>query len=170
MLNITARSTLKNAARLRAISAQPTIAKRTIITLKDHKYTAHAKATGGGRNGEVSSDGPAGLNLHLSSPKALGGKEDGQNPEQLFAMGYSSCFLGALHMMAKKTGKEDLAKNAVIHARVHLGEAEKIGGFGIAVDISVEGVEDDALIQAAHENCPYSRALSQGAVVNVSKA
>lgn len=54
-------------------------------------------------------------------------------------------------MMAKKTGKEDLAKNAVIHARVHLGEAEKIGGFGIAVDISVEGVEDDALIQAAHE-------------------
>ncbi|KAF7971622.1 hypothetical protein HWV62_20730 [Athelia sp. TMB] len=85
-------------------------------------------------------------------------------------MGYSACFLGALHMMAKKTGKTDLAKNAVIHAKVHLGEPEKIGGFGIAVDISVEGVEDDALIQAAHENCPYSRALTQGAVVNVSKA
>ena len=89
--------------------------------------------------------------------------------------------------MAKKTGKTDLAKNAVVHAKVHLGEPEKIGGFGIAVDISVEGVEDDALIQAAHEvcltqsstceleltssqNCPYSRALTQGAVVNVSKA
>lgn len=54
-------------------------------------------------------------------------------------------------MMAKKAGKEDLTKNAVIHAHVHLGEPKKIGGFGIAVDISVEGVEDDALIQAAHE-------------------
>lgn len=57
-------------------------------------------------------------------------------------------------MMAKKTGKEDLAKNAVIRASVHLGEPEKIGGFGIAVDITVEGVADDALIQAAHEVRP----------------
>src|SRR5882762_3870767 len=96
-------------------------------------------------------------------------------------------------MMAGKAGKKDAVKNAVVHAKVHLGEPMYIGGFGIAVDIKVEGVEDDALIQAGHEvrlsplaivsrphqyythhyflqNCPYSRALTHGAVVNVSKA
>lgn len=53
------------------------------------KYTAHATASGQGRNGVVrSSDGP-GLELRLALPKALGGNEDGQNPEQLFAMGYA---------------------------------------------------------------------------------
>ena len=94
-------------------------------------------------------------------------------------------------MMAGKTGKKDAVKNAVIHTQVHLGEPKDIGGFGIAVDIKVEGVVDEALIQAGHEvcstlgdcllqfyyvptanslqNCPYSRALMQGAVVNVSK-
>jgi hypothetical protein len=54
-------------------------------------------------------------------------------------------------MVAGKAGKKDATKNAVIHAQVHLGEPKDIGGFGIAVDIKVEGVEDDALIQAAHE-------------------
>ena len=93
-------------------------------------------------------------------------------------------------MVAGKSGKKDAVKNAAIHARVHLGEPKDIGGFGIAVDIKAEGVEDEALIQAAHEvrslfsdsssrssgayssllqNCPYSRALTHGAVVNVSK-
>ena len=54
-------------------------------------------------------------------------------------------------MMARKAGKADAAKNAVIHTQVHLGEPEVIGGFGIAADIKVEGVEDEALIQAAHD-------------------
>ena len=53
------------------------------------QYTAHATARGQGRNGEVQSDGDGKLSLHLASPKALGGKGDGQNPEQLFAMGVS---------------------------------------------------------------------------------
>jgi hypothetical protein len=81
-----------------------TYAKRTLITLKDHKaspehqplkpktaptphqYTAHATATGQGRNGLVTSDT---LKLHFAPPKELGGSGDGQNPEQLFAMGYA---------------------------------------------------------------------------------
>jgi len=172
MLNLTAHTTLRNFTRLRLVnfpnpSAQA--AKRTIITLKDQKYTAHATARGQGRNGEVKSDGDGGLSLHLATPKSLGGRGGGQNPEQLFAMGYASCFLGALQMMAGKAGKVNDAKNAVIHTKVHLGEPKDIGGFGIAVDIKVEGVEDEALIQAAHENCPYSRALTHGTVVNVSK-
>jgi len=54
-------------------------------------------------------------------------------------------------MVAGKSGKKDAIKNAAIHARVHLGEPMDIGGFGIAVDINAEGVDDEALIQAAHE-------------------
>jgi hypothetical protein len=54
-------------------------------------------------------------------------------------------------MVAGQKGKKDAVKNAVIHTSVHLGEAEKLGGFGIAVDIKVEGVEDEELIKAGHE-------------------
>ncbi|KAF9227224.1 OsmC-like protein [Gyrodon lividus] len=143
---------------------------RSVLTLKDTKYTATARAAGQGRNGEVHSGEEAPFTLRLAQPKALGGSGDGQNPEQLFAMGYASCFLGALQMVARRMGKKDGVKNAVIHTSVHLGEAEEVGGFGIAVDIKVEGVEDEEVIKAGHEACPYSRALIHGAVVNVSKA
>lgn len=54
-------------------------------------------------------------------------------------------------MMAGRLGKTDAVKDAVIHTRVHLGEAEQMGGFGIAVDIKVEGVEDEEVIKAGHE-------------------
>lgn len=61
------------------------------------QYTAEATASGAGRNGRVQSHGDAALDLKLASPKALGGKGDGQNPEQLFAMGYScSSFMFSL--------------------------------------------------------------------------
>ncbi|KAH7888866.1 OsmC/Ohr family [Phlebopus sp. FC_14] len=145
---------------------------RTVVTLKNHKVSlriilllqelqakaATAKSTQTRRP------------LSPSDWPWLGGKGDGQNPEQLFAMGYASCFLGALQMMAGKLGKKDAARNAVIHASVHLGEPEQMGGYGLAVDIKVEGVEDEELIKAGHEACPYSRALLHGVVVNVSKA
>ncbi|OJA18671.1 hypothetical protein AZE42_08860 [Rhizopogon vesiculosus] len=169
MLNVTVRSVV-NTSRARAIQATRSYAKKASpVTLKNHKYTAHAIAAGQGRNGEVKSVNED-FSLRLATPKALGGKGDGQNPEQLFAMGYASCYLGALQMMAGKMGKKDAVKNAVIHARVHLGEAEELGGFGLAVDIKVEGVEDEELIKAGHDACPYSRALTHGAIVNVSKA
>jgi hypothetical protein len=54
-------------------------------------------------------------------------------------------------MMAGKMGKKDAVKNAVIYTSVHLGEAEELGGFGLAVDIKVEGVEDEELIKAGHD-------------------
>ncbi|KAF8557623.1 OsmC-like protein [Imleria badia] len=145
-------------------------AVRLTLTLKNTKYTATARASGKGRNGEVLSADETPLTLKLASPKALGGQGDGTNPEQLFAMGYASCFLGALQLMAGRLGKSDAVKDAVIHTSVHLGEAEQIGGFGIAVDIKVEGVEDEEVIKAGHEACPYSRALAHEIVVNVSKA
>jgi len=144
--------------------------ERSAIILKNTKYTATARAAGSGRSGKVYSNDEAPLTLTLARPKALGGPGDGTNPEQLFAMGYASCFLGALQMMAGRLGKSDAVKDAVIHTSVHLGEAEEIGGFGIAVDIKVEGVEDEEVIKAGHEACPYSRALVHGVKVDVSKA
>ncbi|KAI0633215.1 OsmC-like protein [Trametes polyzona] len=148
-----------------------TVPTRTLMTLKDYKkYSAHATARGQGRNGQVISDDDCGLELRLAMPKSLGGKGDGQNPEQLFAMGYAACFLSALQMVAGQTGKTDAARNAVVHTQVHLGEPEGMEGFGLQVDIQVEGVNDMELIQAGHKACPYSRALAHGAVVNVTKA
>ncbi|KAI1795612.1 OsmC-like protein [Ganoderma leucocontextum] len=150
---------------LRPNSAQ----RRSLMTLKDRKYTAHATARGQGRNGQVKSHDDDGLELRLAMPKSLGGKGDGQNPEQLFAMGYAACFLNALQMVAGRTGKVDVARNATVHAQVHIGQPEGNEGFALQVDIQVEGVEDVDLIEAGHKACPYSRALNHGVVVNVTK-
>jgi len=167
MLSIT-RTALRNSPILRCRSVYNAAAP-AVITLKDHKYTARATARGKGRNGEVESHGDGGLKLHLSSPKEMGGPGDGQNPEQLFAMGYASCLLGAIQFIAAKKGRTGAAEHAVVHTSVHLGEPNVLGGLGLAVDIKVEGVDGEVL-KAAHEICPYSRALTLGAVVNVSLA
>ncbi|KAI0779462.1 OsmC-like protein [Fomes fomentarius] len=140
------------------------------MTLKDHKYTAHATARGQGRNGTVKSDDDCGLELRLAMPRSLGGKGDGQNPEQLFAMGYAACFLSALQLVAGQTGKAEMARNAAVHTQVHVGQPEGKEGFGLQVDIQVEGVDDTELIEAGHKACPYSRALHHGAVVNITRA
>ncbi|KAF8647113.1 hypothetical protein AX16_006945 [Volvariella volvacea WC 439] len=172
MLNVASRSLLK-AASARSILASNTQRVstlqnplRTIVTLKDHKYTAHATASGAGRNGTVVSEG---VEVKLSMPKELGGRGDGQNPEQLFAMGYSACLLGAIQLKARQTGKEAMGKQAKVHASVAIGEANELGGLAIAVDLKVEGVDEEVL-KLAHEACPYSRALTHGVEVKVSLA
>jgi len=164
-------SILRAAPRFAAFARTPTlIQKRTILTLKEHKYTAHATSSGAGRNGNViSNDGTAKpLDLKLAMPTALGGDGKGVNPEQLFASGYAGCFLGALQAVARSQGKSDAVKDAKINLSVHIGTPTDKPGFGIAVDIAVQGVSDKELIQAAHDACPYSRALKYGATVNVS--
>ncbi|OCH92454.1 OsmC-like protein [Obba rivulosa] len=145
--------------------------RRGLITLKDHIFFSKATAEGAGRNGKVKSFGDAPLELKLAMPKAAGGKGDGQNPEQLFAMGYSGCFLGALQLAAARAGKKELAENAKVHATVFLGHPKDpdMEGFGLRVEIGVEGCDDDAIIAAAHEFCPYSRALTRGVEVDVKK-
>ena len=65
-------------------------------------------------------------------------------------------------MVAGRLGKSEAVKDAVIHTNVHLGEAGQIGGFGIAVDIKVEGVEDEEVIKAGHEVCFVLRFREQG--------
>ncbi|KAI0700739.1 OsmC-like protein [Cytidiella melzeri] len=138
------------------------------MTLEDHKYTAHATARGKGRDGEVSSDDDAGLTVRLAMPRSLGGKGDGQNPEQLFAMGYSACLLSAIQLASNNLGKTDEARNAVVHTSVHLGKPKDMDGYGLEVEIQVEGISQD-LIDAGHAACPYSRALKHGAKVTVTK-
>jgi len=157
------------ASRLAARRTFSVVPRRTIVTVKKPLYVSNATAIGEGRNGTVKSDGDVPLSLKLATPKSIGGKGDGQNPEQLFAMGYASCFLGALQFVANQAGKKEAAAKAKIHSSVVLGSAAEMEGFALKVDLKVEGIKDEALIKAAHEFCPYSRALKHGIEVNVSK-
>jgi len=125
-------------------------------------YTATATATGGRAGTAKSSDGV--LDLTLSTPKELGGAGGpGTNPEQLFAAGYSACFIGAMKAVAGKQ-KIALPAEVSITSDVAIGpHANKPGAFGIQVDmkISVPGMERaqlEELVKTAHEVCPYSNA------------
>ncbi|MET0508774.1 MAG: organic hydroperoxide resistance protein [Burkholderiaceae bacterium] len=125
-------------------------------------YTAQATSTGGRTGKTESSDGA--IKLELSTPKGLGGSGgSGTNPEQLFAAGYSACFIGAMKAVAAKQ-KLSLPNELSIKSDVSIGPLTgKEGAFGIAVDmaISVPGMERAAaekLVADAHEVCPYSNA------------
>ncbi len=125
-------------------------------------YTAHATSTGGRTGTTESSDGK--IKLQLSTPKELGGDSGpGTNPEQLFASGYSACFIGAMKAVARNQ-KITLPAEVSITADVSIGPMSgKPGAFGIAVAmaISVPGMDKaavEALVKTAHEVCPYSNA------------
>ncbi|MDR7267550.1 Ohr subfamily peroxiredoxin [Pelomonas saccharophila] len=125
-------------------------------------YTATATATGGRAGTAKSSDGA--IDVTLSTPKELGGAGGpGTNPEQLFAAGYSACFIGAMKAVAGKQ-KISLPAEVSITSDVAIGpHANKPGAFGIQVDmrISVPGMDHaalEALVKTAHEVCPYSNA------------
>ena len=134
----------------------------TPAILDKRLYTATATATGG-RDGRAKSDDGV-LDLALVPPKPLGGSgATGTNPEQLFAAGYSACFIGAMKAVAGKQ-KISLPAEVSITSDVAIGpHANKPGAFGIQVDmkISVPGMERsalEALVATAHEVCPYSNA------------
>jgi lipoyl-dependent peroxiredoxin len=122
-------------------------------------YTAHAKATGGRDGRAVSSDGV--LDVKLSVPREMGGSGGaGTNPEQLFAAGYSACFLGALKYVASQQ-KIALPADASIDGSVGIGQIPS--GFGIQAElnISLPGLARDVaerLVEQAHVVCPYSNA------------
>lgn len=125
-------------------------------------YTATATATGGRAGTAQSSDGA--LKVDLSTPKELGGAGGaGTNPEQLFAAGYSACFIGAMKAVSARQ-KIVLPAEVSITSDVAIGpHASKPGAFNIAVamKISVPGMDRaalEALVSAAHEVCPYSNA------------
>jgi osmotically inducible protein OsmC len=124
-------------------------------------YRAHAAAEGG-REGSAASDDSR-LSVKLSTPKELGGGGgEGTNPEQLFAAGYSACFLGALKYVAGQE-KAKLPADTKVSAVVGIGPRDDGGGFGIAVDLTVavpgyDKAEAEALVAKAHVVCPYSHA------------
>jgi Ohr subfamily peroxiredoxin len=127
----------------------------------DVKYTALASATGG-RDGRASTDDGS-LDVKLSTPKELGGAGgDGHNPEQLFAMGYSACFIGAMKAASGQT-KIKVPNDVGVSAEVGIGPREG-GGFGIAVELTVSlpGLDKayaEKLVETAHTICPYSNAI-----------
>ncbi len=122
-------------------------------------YTAHATSTGGREGSSKSSDGV--LDVKLTTPKELGGNgATGTNPEQLFAAGYSACFLGAMKHVAMGQ-KISLPADTKIDAEVGIGQIPN--GFGIKVALKVHIPDMDhaaaeKLVETAHQVCPYSNA------------
>ncbi len=122
-------------------------------------YTATATATGGREGRATSSDNV--LDVQLSTPRELGGAGGpGTNPEQLFAAGYSACFLGALKFVATKQ-KVALPADTTVTGQVGIGQIPT--GFGIQAELTITapGIDHDtlqALVDQAHVVCPYSNA------------
>ncbi|MDE2615677.1 MAG: organic hydroperoxide resistance protein [Burkholderiales bacterium] len=136
-------------------------------TLDKVVYTAKAHTTGG-RDGRATTDDGL-LDVKLSPPKAMGGAGGATNPEQLFAAGYSACFMGALkHVAGMK--KVAVPADAAIDAEVDIGPIPQ--GFGIAVRMAVglpgldRAVAQD-LVDTAHKVCPYSNATRGNIVVDL---
>jgi lipoyl-dependent peroxiredoxin len=135
-------------------------------------YTAQATSTGGRTGTTKSSDGRVSLNL--STPKELGGDSGpGTNPEQLFAAGYSACFIGAMKAVAARE-KISLPAEVSNTAEVAIGPMTgKAGAFGVTVSmkVSVPGMDRAAaekLVAQAHEVCPYSNATRGNLDVKIS--
>ncbi len=124
-------------------------------------YNTSATSIGGREGKSASDDGR--LSVSLSTPKALGGNDGpGTNPEQLFAAGYSACFIGALKFVAGQD-KLRLPNEPEVTAKVGIGANPKGVGFAISVELGVKlaGLEPtlaQALIEKAHQVCPYSNA------------
>ncbi|ARF55188.1 organic hydroperoxide resistance protein [Streptomyces gilvosporeus] len=128
------------------------------IPTVDVVYTAVATAENG-RDGRVASDDGK-LDVVVNPPKEQGGSGAGTNPEQLFAAGYSACFQGALSVVARQE-KQDVSGSRVT-AKVGIGKTSE-GAFGLTVEISasipnVDAETARALVEKAHQVCPYSHA------------
>lgn len=138
----------------------------------DVKYTTEATATGGRDGHARSQDGR--LDVALATPKELGGAGgDGSNPEQLFAAGYSACFIGALKVAGQQL-KMKLPADVAVTAKVGIGP-RSAGGFGITTDLTVslpglERNEAQKLVDAAHQICPYSNATRGNVDVGLTLA
>ncbi|HRY24090.1 MAG: organic hydroperoxide resistance protein [Geminicoccaceae bacterium] len=127
----------------------------------DVKYRTNATATGGREGRSKTADGK--VDVQLSTPKELGGGGGaGTNPEQLFAAGYSACFLGALRFVAGNE-KVTIPDDATVAAEVGIGPREDGTGFGleVALTLKVPGMDRakaEELMKKADVVCPYSHA------------
>ena len=127
----------------------------------DPKYWTEAQATGGGRNGLAKlADGK--LTVTMTSPKELGGSGAGHNPEELFAIGYAACYLGAMRYVAGLEKLGSVPENATVNAHVGIGGRAE-GGFGLKVKlvVTMPGVDRavaEKIAERGHFICPYSHA------------
>ena len=123
-------------------------------------YTAEATVTGGRAEGHGrTSDGA--LEVDLRIPSDLGGPGGGTNPEQLFAVGFASCFESAMQTVARRLKVE--ADDVSVDSKVELSPNEDRGfALSVALDVTLPSVEDQAqaveLVEKAHQVCPYSNA------------
>lgn len=128
-------------------------------------YTTQATSTGGRTGHSKTADGI--LDLDLVTPKELGGPGNGPggkatNPEQLFACGYSACFLGAMKFVAGQE-KLTISDSTTVTATVGIGPRDDGKGFGIDVELAIsipdlDRATAESLVQKAHVVCPYSHA------------
>ena len=130
----------------------------TLPPIEKVVYTGKTHTTGGRDGASLSSDGR--LDIKLAHP---GSKRVGTNPEQLFAAGWSACFMSALGIAASQV-KVSLPPDAAIDAEVDLGTIE--GGYFLQarLNVSLPGLERNvaqSLIEIAHQTCPYSK-LTRG--------
>lgn len=134
-------------------------------------YTARATSTGGRTGHGASDDGV--LDVTLTTPKEMGGDgARGTNPEQLFALGYSACFLGAMKAAARKSG-DTIPDDAKVTAEVSFTDREDGEGFWIQakLNIDVPGLDKakvDDIVKRAHVICPYSEVSRNGFKVDLN--
>jgi len=139
--------------------------------IKSAIYSARATTTGGRVGTSATDDGR--LSISLDTPREMGGSGGpGTNPEQLFAAGYSACFIGALKAVGRAE-KIKVPDDARIHATVHFGEHARTSGYNISVELDVDlpGIERDRavdLVEKAHQICPYSNATRGNIDVKLS--
>jgi lipoyl-dependent peroxiredoxin len=140
------------------------------MAIKKKLYTA-VGTTIGGRGAGTAKTADGTLDLVLAHPKEMGGNGKGANPEQLFAVGYASCYLGAIKFVNGKEKKPlSLDANSSVTAHVSFGERTDKKGFGIEVklDVKLPGVpkaKASALAKKAHVVCPYSNAIRKNVKV-----
>jgi Ohr subfamily peroxiredoxin len=135
-----------------------------MIGLEKVLYTARTHTAGGRDGSSRSTDGR--LDVQLSSPGSAG---SGTNPEQLFAAGWSACFIGAVRIAADRM-KVQLSAAIAIDAEVDLGMTGEAYGLAARLRVSLPGVERQVALQlvaAAHETCPYSRATRGNIPVDI---
>ena len=130
-------------------------------------YTARTHTTGGREGAARSDDGK--LDIQLSAPGSSG---TGTNPEQLFAAGYSACFIGALKAVAARQ-KISLPQDLSVDAEVDLGPVGQAYGIAVRMTIRLPGMDHaqaQQLVDAAHEVCPYSNATRGNVPVTLTVA
>jgi osmotically inducible protein OsmC len=130
-------------------------------------YTARVHTTGGRDGNSKSDDGK--LEVRLTPPATNG---PGTNPEQLFAAGYSACYIGALKAVAGKM-KVTLPQDLAVNAEVDLGPIKEGAAYGIAarLNVSLPGIDRaqaQQLVDAAHQVCPYSNATRGNVDVQIN--